>query len=299
MGSSIRKDFKYASVRANRIAFIESKIWFDHNKNPLRIEDAVTQVHRFMRAMSAIDRPSSKTKAKLAQYWEDDSNRGFFYSRPIQDLIVPILVDRKYAFEMYKNFSRAEITDRIVTAESPNCIAVEFSLKPGSTLYDYMQTHGEMIVARFFALRVCSSPDASDMQRPVRYRMTFTRPICYTNMVTTNISRYREEEEAREAAKLAQPKPPKPAAVNDPSVEVGFVNVASLTRRAVKAVNQTIQEYLERLKMEEAAAETAAKEASAKLVEARRVAEQTRLRHEELRASIKNFQETIVASIKP
>ena len=299
MGSEHRKDFKYDSVQANRISFINNKIWHDHHKNPLRIEDAVTQVHRFMRAMSAIDRPSSKTKAKLAQYWEDDSNRGFFYSRPIQDLIVPILVDRKYAFEMYKNFSRAEITDRIVTAESPNCIAVEFSLKPGSTLYDYMQTHGEMIVARFFALRVCSSPDASDMQRPVRYRMTFTRPICYTNMVTTNISRYREEEKAREAAKLAKPKPPKPAAVNDPSVEVGVANVASLTRRAVKAVNQTIQEYLERLKMEEAAAETAAKEASAKLVEARRVAEQTRLRHEELQASIKNFQETIVASIKP
>ena len=299
MGSEHRKDFKYDSVQANRISFINNKIWHDHHKNPLRIEDAVTQVHRFMRAMSAIDRPSSKTKAKLAQYWEDDSNRGFFYSRPIQDLIVPILVDRKYAFEMYKNFSRAEITDRIVTAESPNCIAVEFSLKPGSTLYDYMQTHGEMIVARFFALRVCSSPDASDMQRPVRYRMTFTRPICYTNMVTTNISRYREEEKAREAAKLAKPKPPKPAAVNDPSVEVGVANVASLTRRAVKAVNQTIQEYLERLKMEEAAAETAAKEASAKLVEARRVAEQTRLRHEELQSSIKNFQETIVASIKP
>lgn len=291
MGSSIRKDFKYASVRANRIAFIESKIWFDHNKNPLSVEDVKHQLGLFMTAMSITKPPV--TKSEVAYYWANESMRGLFHDRPIADLIVPHLVARVDAFNAYKDFDLSPIRDCSVIAVDDDTMSVSFNIIGTTMLTHSVFNSNGCRIPSFFDLR------ATDLNGEVNFMMSLKRPSEYPTMGTICLSRYREEEKAREAAKMAQPKPPKPAAVNDPSVEVGFVNVASLTRRAVKAVNQTIQEYLERLKMEEAAAETAAKEASAKLVEARRVAEQTRLRHEELQASIKNFQETIVASIKP
>ncbi|QIW86916.1 hypothetical protein AHP1_851 [Aeromonas phage Ahp1_CNU-2021] len=291
MGSSIRKDFKYASVRANRLAFIESKIWFDHDKNPRSVEDAKCQLGYFMTAMSVIKPPV--TKSEVAYYWATESMRGLFHDRPIADLIVPHLVSRVNAFDAYKDFDLSPIRDCSVTAAGDDTMSVSFAVIGTSLLTRSVFNSNGCRIPSFFDLR------ATDLNGEVKFMMTFKRPAEYPTMGTICLSRYREEEKAREAAKLAKPKPPKPAAVNDPSVEVGVANVASLTRRAVKAVNQTIQEYLERLKMEEAAAATAAKEASAKLVEARRVAEQTRLRHEELQASIKNFQETIVASIKP